>query len=71
MSRATDPVLPDAGLPGQIAGYRLDGYLGQGSTAAVYLARDERADRPVALKVLAPELARDAEGSDFRFSKQR
>ena len=60
MSRAPDPVLPDAGLPAQIAGYRLDGYLGQGSMAAVYLAWDKRADRQVALKVLAPELARDA-----------
>jgi serine/threonine-protein kinase len=47
-------------LPGKIAGYRLDRYLGQGSRAAVYLAQDELLHRQVALKVLAPELARDA-----------
>ena len=33
--------------------------MGQGSTAVVYLARDERQDRQVALKVLAPDLSRD------------
>ena len=47
-------------MAGKIADYRLDGYLGRGSMATVYLARDERTDHAVALKVLAPELARDA-----------
>jgi serine/threonine protein kinase len=47
-------------MAGKIADYRLDGYLGRGSMATVYLARDERTDHTVALKVLAPELARDA-----------
>ena len=47
-------------MPGKIAGYRLDGYIGQSGMAAVYLARDERLDRQVALKVLAPELAGQA-----------
>jgi serine/threonine protein kinase len=47
-------------MSGEIAGYRLDGYLGQSGVAAVYLARDERLDRQVALKVLAPELAGEA-----------
>jgi serine/threonine-protein kinase len=42
-----------------IAGYRLDGYVGQGSRAVVYLAQDERLHRQVALKVMMPELARD------------
>jgi serine/threonine-protein kinase len=46
-------------LPGTVAGYRLDGYVGQGSRAVVYLARDERLQRRVALKVMMPELARD------------
>ena len=60
VSRETEPVLPGSGMAGKIADYRLDGYLGRGSMATVYLARDERKDHTVALKVLAPELARDA-----------
>jgi len=60
MSRETGPVLTDPELPGRIAGYRLDRYIGRGSLAVVYLARDERLDQQVALKVLEPELARDA-----------
>ncbi len=57
MSRGTEPVL--SGMSGKIADYRLDGYIGRGSMAVVYLARDERVDRTVALKVLAPELSQD------------
>ena len=67
MSHATRPDLPALGRAGTIAGYRLDRCIGQGSSGAVYLARDERQHgrvrRPVALKVMAPELASDA---DFR-----
>jgi serine/threonine protein kinase len=59
VSHATDPELAATGQPAKIAGYRLDRYIGQGSTAVVYLAQDERLQRPVALKILAPELARD------------
>jgi serine/threonine protein kinase len=59
VSRETEPVLPGSGMAGKIADYRLDGYLGRGSMATVYLARDERTDHTVAVKVLAPELARD------------
>ena len=58
MSHATRPGLPAAGQTGTIAGYRLDGNVGQGSRAVVYLARDELSRR-VALKVMTPELARD------------
>ncbi len=58
MSHATRPGMPAAGQSGTIAGYRLDGNVGQGSRAVVYLARDEMRRR-VALKVMTPELARD------------
>ena len=65
MSHATRPDLPAPEQSGIIAGYRLDRCIGQGSAAAVYLAQDERQDeglrRRVALKVMAPELARDAD----------
>ena len=37
--------------------YRVERQLGRGGMATVYLARDLRHDRPVALKVLHPELA--------------
>jgi tRNA A-37 threonylcarbamoyl transferase component Bud32 len=58
VSREVD--LPDAGTSGEIAGYRLDGYIGGSDAGAVYLARKERRDRQVALKVLAPERAGEA-----------
>jgi serine/threonine protein kinase len=58
VSHATRPGMPAAGQSGTIAGYRLDGNVGQGSRAVVYLARDEMRRR-VALKVMTPELARD------------
>jgi DNA-binding beta-propeller fold protein YncE/tRNA A-37 threonylcarbamoyl transferase component Bud32 len=44
-----------------IAGYRLDEQIGRGGMAVVYRAWDSRLERRVALKVLAPELARDDE----------
>ena len=58
MSRGTDPLL--TGMSGQVADFRLDGYLGRGGLAVVYLAQSERLNRTVALKVLAPELADDS-----------
>ena len=46
--------------PGEkVAGYRVEEQIGQGGMAVVYRARDERLDRRVALKVLAPGLAAD------------
>ena len=60
MSRGADLVMPGSGMPGKIAGYRLEGHIGQGDMAVVRLAQDERLDRKVAVKVLAPELTLDA-----------
>ena len=40
--------------------YRIERELGRGGMATVYLAHDLKHDRPVALKVLRPELARRA-----------
>lgn len=49
-----------SGLIGaQIAGYRVEREIGRGGMAVVYCARDLRLDRTVALKLLAPELARN------------
>jgi serine/threonine-protein kinase len=48
--------------------FRLERELGRGGMATVYLARDLRHDRPVAVKVLRPELA--APRSATRFARE-
>lgn len=58
----TDEVSPGAGgfgVGSHVAGYRLDEEIGRGGMAVVYRALDSRLQRPVAMKILAPELARD------------
>jgi ABC-type branched-subunit amino acid transport system substrate-binding protein len=41
------------------AGYRIDSVIGRGGMGVVYLATDLSLERPVALKLVAPELAQD------------
>jgi len=49
--------VPDVGT--QFAGYRIDGVVGRGGMGVVYRATELALDRPVALKLIAPELAGD------------
>ena len=53
----------EAGLAGR---YAIERELGRGGMATVYLARDLRHDRPVALKVLHPELGAALGGERFQ-----
>jgi serine/threonine protein kinase len=50
---------PELGPGATIGGYRLEQRIGRGGMAVVYRATDQRLDRQVALKLLAPGLTRD------------
>jgi hypothetical protein len=49
--------VPELGT--QFAGYRIEGVVGRGGMGVVYRATEIALDRPVALKLIAPELAGD------------
>ncbi|AWM38327.1 Serine/threonine-protein kinase PknB [Gemmata obscuriglobus] len=54
---------------GTLGPYRVVRELGRGAMGAVYLARDTRLDRSLALKVMLPEFAADAEAKE-RFLRE-
>ena len=69
IERAHDPLLDSrlAGFRAGLAGrYRMVRQIGEGGMAVVLLAQDLQHDRPVALKVLHPELTRSLGGERFQ-----
>jgi class 3 adenylate cyclase len=50
---------PEPSVGTEIAGYRVEGLLGEGGTGVVYLAEHLHLGRKAALKLLSPDLARD------------
>ena len=53
---ASDPLVGK-----EISGYRVDEFLGRGAMGSVYRGTQLSLDRTVALKLLSPDLAKDAE----------
>lgn len=56
-------------LPNIFGKYQIESLLGRGGFGTVYLARDKQLDRLVAVKIMAPELMRDAVWVD-RFEQE-
>ena len=61
--KRSDPNLP-VGIPRTIGRYDVEGLLGKGAMGHVFLARDMRINRVVALKVVSLEREFDAQGLD-------
>jgi len=59
VSEGTSSAAGGFAVGSQIAGYRLEEQIGLGGMAVVFRAHDDRLDRMVALKILAPGLALD------------
>jgi tRNA A-37 threonylcarbamoyl transferase component Bud32 len=58
-SRSVSIAIADDPMPERIGGYEILGLVGSGAMGRVYLARDTRLDRRVAIKVMKPAKARD------------
>ena len=56
-------------LSGHITGYDVEALIGQGGMGAVYLGRQQSLDRPVAIKILPPQIA-ERQGFRERFAQE-